>query len=109
MEDTTKTQIPVGEPTPPAKKPWLKWVVAAALAGLAFFYFFGNKETGRQGSEPKKAVYHRDEPGQDQVLQSDYKEKILEMLDSGMSVNAISKETGIRRDVIRKLKKEHNK
>jgi DNA-directed RNA polymerase subunit RPC12/RpoP len=45
-------------------------------------------------------------PIKPQIIQKDYKEKIREMLDSGESVRAISKQTGIRIDEVRKIKKE---
>lgn len=108
MEENNQKQTPPTDSVP-VKKSWLKWGLVAAVLVAVAFYFFSNKETSRQDAEPKKAVFHRDEPAQGQILQDDFKEKILEMLDSGMSVAQISKETGVRRDVVRKLKKEHNK
>ena len=51
----------------------------------------------------------QDVPVKDQVIQKDGKAIIKEMLDSGESVNSISKKTGIRKDEVRKIKKEHKK
>ena len=51
----------------------------------------------------------KDVPVKQQIIQKDYKEKIIEMLDSGQSVREISKKTGIRMDEVRKIKKDHNK
>ncbi len=48
----------------------------------------------------------KDIPVKDQIIQKNDKEIIKEMLDSGEKVGAISKKTGIRRDEIRKIKKE---
>ena len=43
-----------------------------------------------------------------QIIQQDYKMKVKQMLDSGLSVHEISKETGLRVDEIRKIKKENH-
>lgn len=53
----------------------------------------------------KEPLFHRDEPAKEQIFQGDYEQKVYEMLDSGKSVGEISRETGIRRDVIKKIKK----
>ena len=45
-------------------------------------------------------------PVKQQIIQKDYKDKIRELLDSGESVMSISKETGVRVDEVRKIKKE---
>ena len=45
-------------------------------------------------------------PAKQQIIQKDYKDKIRELLDSGESVMSISKETGVRVDEVRKIKKE---
>jgi hypothetical protein len=45
-------------------------------------------------------------PVKQQIIQKDYKEKIRELLDSGESVMSISKETGIRIDEVRRIKKD---
>lgn len=49
--------------------------------------------------------FHRDEKTSEQVLNKDYTFKIQQMLDSRMSVAEISRETGLRKYVIRKIKK----
>ena len=51
----------------------------------------------------------KDIPVKQQVMQKDYKEKVSEMLDSGISVVKISKQTGIRIDEVRRIKKEKKK
>ena len=48
----------------------------------------------------------KDVPVKQQIIQKDANAKIKEMLDSGMSVMSISKQTGIRIDEVRKIKKE---
>jgi hypothetical protein len=48
----------------------------------------------------------KDIPVKQQIIQKDYKEKIREMLDSGQSIRDISKKTGMRKDEIRKIKKD---
>ena len=48
----------------------------------------------------------KDIPVKQQVIQKNSKDIIKEMLDSGKSVGYISKQTGLRRDEIRKIKKE---
>ena len=79
-------------------------IVIAVLATLAFV--FTSKQGNDKNPAKKEPVFNRDEPAQEQILQEDFKEKIHEMLDSGMSIGQISRETGVRRDVIRKIKKE---
>lgn len=79
-------------------------VVIVVLAALAFILI--PKQDADKASAKKEHVFKRDEPAQEQILQEDFKEKIHEMLDSGMTIGQISRETGVRRDVIRKTKKE---
>jgi len=79
-------------------------VVIVVLAALAFILM--PKQDGGTTDKERKAAFHRDEPAQEQILQEDFKEKIGEMLDSGMTIGQISRETGVRRDVIRKIKNE---
>lgn len=78
--------------------------IIAVIAVLAFVFI--PKKNSNRAPEKKEHVFNRDEPAQEQILQKDFKEKIHEMLDSGMSVGQISRETGVRRDVVRKIKKE---
>jgi len=87
-----------------------KLIVAIVVSlAIALFFFYRQSSThkvdisSQQVVEPK---LKRDEPVKEQVLQQDYKEKVKEMLDSGNSVAKVSRETGIRKDVIRKIKKE---
>jgi hypothetical protein len=79
-------------------------VIIAVLALLALVFI--PKKDADKASPKKEHTFNRDEPAQEQILQEDFKEKIHEMLDSGMTVGQISRETGVRRDVVRKIKKE---
>ena len=79
-------------------------VIIAVIAVLAFVFM--PKKDADKASPKKERTFNRDEPAQEQILQEDFKEKIHEMLDSGMTIVQISRETGVRRDVIRKIKKE---
>lgn len=88
------------------KKSKLKWSVFSIfilffLGTLFYWQPFGS-------SKPKqKEGFHRDEKTEEQILNKDYSYKVKQMLDSGMSVAEISRETGLRKDVIRKIKKEN--
>jgi hypothetical protein len=103
---------------PPAEavKPKLKtgfFVIGGILVLLvagAIFYF--NRSETKIVPEPEKKkepLFHRDEPTVKQIMQSDYKEKVREMIDSGKSVMEISKETKIRVDEVRRIKREYKK
>lgn len=96
-------------PQPP-KPSRSKIYIAAGVGVFLIVLFFwikplGNKEE-TDNPDKKEPLLHRDEPTKEQIYQEDYKEKIKEMLDSGKNVGEVSKETGIRRDVVRKIKKE---
>ncbi len=86
-----------------------KWLLLLTLLGgvIAAVVFYLPHSTGKEApvEEKKEPLLHRDEPTKDQIYQEDYKDKIHEMLDSGKSVGAVSRETGIRKDVVRKIKK----
>ncbi len=82
------------------------------LAVIVFQYFSwraANQQPEDQIIEKKEPLFHRDEPAKQQIFQDDYKAKVREMLDSGKSVMQISRETGIRIDEVRKIKKEKAK
>lgn len=82
-------------------------LVAVAMA-VAVFIFFRKNTNGDAlpaAVEKTEAHYKRDEPTEKQIYQTDYKQKVQEMLDSGKSVREVSRETGIRKDVVRKIKK----
>jgi hypothetical protein len=79
-------------------------VIIVVIAVLVFVFM--PKKNSDKAPTKKEPLFNRDEPTKKQILQKDFKEKIHEMLDSGMSVGQISRETGVRRDVIRKIKKE---
>ena len=79
------------------------------LAVVVFQYFSwraAHQKRDGQNTESKEPLLHRDEPVKEQIFQEDYEEKVREMLDSGKTIMEISRETGIRRDAIRKIKKE---
>lgn len=80
--------------------------VAAVLVVGTYFLMKPSADSTTKEAATKGAKFHRDEPTKDQIFQSDYKEKINEMLDSGKSVMEISKETGVRIDEVRKIKKK---
>ena len=78
------------------------------LVVVAFQYFSwqsSHQKSEEEKTKKKEPLFHRDEPVKEQIFQGDYEEKVREMLDSGKSVMDISRETGIRKDVIRKIKK----
>ena len=78
-------------------------VIGGLIAALVLFF---PRSAAEPTIEKKEPLFHRDEPVKEQIFQGDYKEKVREMLDSGKSVMQISKETGIRIDVVRKIKKQ---
>ena len=95
------------EDSPNKKKYLIIGAIVIVVIALIFFYRQPScKYTGQQKPEVKEPLFHRDEPVKPQIFQGDYKEKVREMLDSGKSVMQISKETGIRIDVVRKIKKQ---
>jgi hypothetical protein len=78
-------------------------VLGSLIAAIVFFFpRTAAKDTGGERKEP---LFHRDEPVKEQILQEDYKEKVHEMLDSGKNIGEVSRETGLRKDVVRKIKK----
>lgn len=106
MSDTNKP-TPLSNDKVIIKKSYL--IAAVAFIATVFIFFiwepFGSaKPTVEDKTETVK--YNRDEPGKPQILQGNYEAKVRDMLKQGMTVNEISKETGLRRDVIRKIKKE---
>ena len=105
-----------GVKTPSKKRHQIRTYMTIALilaflgvSAMAYHSFTSSGTgTGKDAASPQPKI-QPDAPVKDQVLQKDYKDKVSEMLDSGKSVNQISKETGIRKDVIRKIKKEKTK
>lgn len=94
---------------PPVAKSNVKrnLIIAGLIIAVAVFQFFSWRESHKsKGEEPAKSesLLKRDEPVKEQIFQGDYENKVREMLDSGKTVAEISKETGIRKDVIRKIK-----
>jgi len=88
---------------------WLAGVVVLLLAGAIFYFNRSTDKIVPETEKKKEPLFHRDEPNGKQIFQDDYKEKVREMLDSGKSVMEISKETKIRIDEVRKIKKEYKK
>lgn len=86
--------------------------IAAVLVGACIFFYisFSGSAPGSSAKQnnglPASPRVQPDKPVKEQIVQKDYKEKIQEMLDSGLSVREISKQTGIRPDEIRKIRKE---
>lgn len=95
------------QPTPGRKRNIIIAVLVAIVIALLVL-LRQQFTTGTTESKPAKKdpLFHRDEPAKEQIFQGDYEEKVKELLDSGKSVAEISRETGIRRDVIRKIKKD---
>lgn len=107
--ETPNNLPPVSNTTAAAsdKKKYL--IIGAIVIVIAIFFFYrqsSNQNADEQKAKMKEPLFHRDEPVKPQIFQGDYKEKVREMLDSGRSVMQISKETGIRIDVVRKIKKQ---
>jgi hypothetical protein len=101
---------PAAEAVKPPKRRGI--FIAASIAVLLFvaiiFFFNRNSATNVPAPEKKKEpAFHRDEPTEKQIFQVDYKQKVREMLDSGKSAMEISKETKIRIDEVRRIKKEY--
>ena len=93
-------------------KPKTRLYLVAALfvilaAGVVFYFNRTDTKNVPETEKKKEPLFHRDEPTVKQIMQSDYKEKVREMLDSGKSVMEISKETRIRIDEVRKIKREY--
>ncbi|MDB5284630.1 MAG: hypothetical protein JWO06_3705 [Bacteroidota bacterium] len=76
-------------------------IVASIMASS----HFSGKKPAPDAKKPQPA-FHRDEPTEKQIFQDDYKKKVKEMLDSGNSVREVSKQTKIRKDEVRKIKKD---
>jgi predicted nucleic acid-binding Zn ribbon protein len=91
-------------------------VVILALIGVGLVYYRVSKVFAPPvtldangtpvNTTPAVPKLKQADPIKPQIIQKDYKEKIREMLDSGESVHAISKQTGIRIDEVRRIKKE---
>ncbi len=95
---------------PQPDKPKSKWpVIGIAILAVAIGAFVLFKPTAEKSTTGKPAqkepLLHRDEPTKGQIFQEDYKDKVKELLDSGKNVSEVSRETGIRKDVVRKIKK----
>lgn len=96
-------------PKSPDRKYWI--IAGVAVIILALVLILKPKPGNESSTEPEKkeSLYKRDEPAEQQIYQDDYKQKVMELIDSGKTVGEISRETGIRRDVIRRIKKEMGK
>lgn len=103
MEAENQSQ-PEVKTTSVKSKIWI--AVGGVLLATGIYSFFKPASKAENSEEGKtEALFHRDEPTKGQIYQDDYQEKIEEMIDSGKSVREISKETGIRLDEVRKIKK----
>lgn len=98
----------INQPTPPqptstlgkfAKPVIIILLLVLFVVGVFVWQPFVNK------TEP--VPFQRDEKTKEQILQDDYREKVIDMLEDGMTVGEISKQTGLRKDVVRKIKREY--
>lgn len=87
-----------------SKFKWAIFIISVAAFFAVFFLWkpFGSTTTA------EKETFHRDEKTAEQILDIDYESKVQQMLDSGMTVGEISRETGLRKDVVRKIKNAKN-
>ncbi|MFN8287652.1 MAG: hypothetical protein U0V74_12895 [Chitinophagales bacterium] len=92
------------------KKKWLVWLAIIAILVFVLFFWHPFKSTPNF-AEPKakEPTYKRDEPSKPQIFQSDYEEKIRDLINEGKTVGEISNETGVSRKEIRRIKKEMGK
>ncbi|HRG88399.1 MAG TPA: hypothetical protein PLW44_05220 [Chitinophagales bacterium] len=95
---------------PQPVKPKSKWPIiglAVIAVAIGLFVLFKPSASSTSAGKPaqKEPLLHRDEPTKGQIFQEDYKDKVKELLDSGKNVSEVSRETGIRKDVVRKIKK----
>lgn len=111
MEPTNN--IPPDKTQAPASNLKRNLIIGALILAVVVFQYFSwhakQQQPEQQKTEKKEPLFHRDEPVKPQIFQEDYKAKVREMLDSGKSVMEISKETGIRIDEVRKIKKGKDK
>lgn len=110
--DSPTPQNQASEVVKPRMNLRMYWVIGVfvLLIGAAVFYFNrGSDKNVPEAPKKQQPLYHRDEPAEKQIFQDDYKAKVRELLDSGKSVMEISKETHIRIDEVRKIKKEYKK
>lgn len=109
----TPTNLPPDKTPAPSSNLKRNLVLSGIILAVIVFQFFSwqskNQHPEKQNTEKKEPLFHRDEPVKEQIFQEDYEAKVREMLDSGKSVMQISRETGIRIDVVRKIKKEKGK
>ncbi|MCS6934576.1 MAG: helix-turn-helix domain containing protein [Chitinophagales bacterium] len=63
--------------------------------------------TQKEVKETTPTSFQRDEKVENQILREDYRNKVIDMLRRGMSVSEISQQTGLRKDLIRQIKKEY--
>lgn len=79
------------------------------LIVVAALFLWNPWSEKKEPSLEQEPAFQRDEPVKEQILEADYRQKIEEMIDSGKTVAEISKETGLRKDLVRKIKKEKGK
>lgn len=104
-----KTELS-NEPPQSSNRKYL--IIAGVVIIILSAILFLKPKTYHESSsapEKKESLFKRDEPAEQQIYQDDYKQKVMELIDSGKTVGEISRETGIRRDVIRRIKKQMGK
>lgn len=117
METPEQSTNPVTNPEPPKnvegggfKKGRLIWIGVVGLLLVALFFWHPFTSTPNfPAPEKKEPAFKRDEPTKPQIFQPDYEEKIKDMINAGKTVAEISKETGVSRKEIRRIKKEMGK
>ena len=114
-----------GIKTPSAKRRKIKLAIRAlvvvvivaviSVLGVKVYHFYQNTfgpppaavdSNGKAVPSPK---IQKAAPIKQQIIQKDYKEKVGELLDNGMKVGKISKETGLSRKEIKEVKREKEK
>lgn len=81
----------------------------ALIIWLLFFWKPWGEAPTVKSPGTSNPTFKRDEPTKPQIFQSDYEEKIKDLLNQGKSVAEISNETGVSRKEIRRIKKAMGK
>ena len=110
MDHIKEKTLLTNEPPQSSNRKYL--IIAGVIVAIIGVVLFLNPKAGNESSpvpDKKESLFKRDEPAEQQIYQDDYKQKVMELIDSGKTVGEISRETGIRRDVIRRIKKQMGK